>query len=705
MSVVKVEMRSRIPSAFAVLRRQLGRERRQPEHGAACGRARCRPRRSRVCAPLTSSVVPFFALMTYARSPETRKVASSGFSRERLHERMELAARSRPGRGRRSPRPPSARSGRAMRAGRGRACRCSPSPWSLSLTGAAAIVRAVVAARSAASVEIGGSTVCSCDVEGRQARERRGSRSEARTASSSIAVPSRPGTTTALLPFHRHAGGDRALGERRRARPRARRDRTRGRGAPARRPGARRTGPQARRAGRRWSRARSRRRPARSPRRRRWKMLDGVTRMRLACRPRSRPARPAARRLCVDARPRVGRRKAADVDSGDRDARAEPSRGACTRAREAQPRRPRSPAPPRGTPCSVSRDAEWGAQGVRRSRSWASETSGKRGVSSARNAARESFTGTALGKRAPTGRAARRACEAEHGHELALEAARRAIAAARERVSAGEQPEDLVADALERPAGHGRAAAAPRPQRDRSRRPHESRPRAARGPRARAHPGGRARLLEPRVRPRGRQRAGSRQDHVAPLLRDLTGAEAALVVNNNAAAVLLAVAALAEGRDVRRLARRARRDRRRLPHSRRARALGRPPRRGRHDEPHAARGLRARDRRAHRPSCSACTSRTSASSASRRARGSKTSRASRRIAALVLVDDLGSGVLPDVGDEPTVRESLAAGAHLVTFSGDKLLGGPAGGDRRRPGRPRRARCAATRCSGPSAPTS
>src|SRR4029453_16850619 len=43
---------------------------------------------------------------------------------------------------------------------------------------------------------------------------------------------------------------------------------------------------------------------------------------------------------------------------------------------------------------------------------------------------------------------------------------------------------------------------------------------------------------------------GSRQDHVARLLRRLTGAEAALVVNNNAAAVLLALAGLAEGRDV-----------------------------------------------------------------------------------------------------------------------------------------------------------
>jgi L-seryl-tRNA(Ser) seleniumtransferase len=44
-----------------------------------------------------------------------------------------------------------------------------------------------------------------------------------------------------------------------------------------------------------------------------------------------------------------------------------------------------------------------------------------------------------------------------------------------------------------------------------------------------------------------------------------------------------------------------------------------------------------------------------------------------------LVDDLGSGVLVELPGEPSAKESLAAGSDLVCFSGDKLLGGPQAG--------------------------
>ena len=171
---------------------------------------------------------------------------------------------------------------------------------------------------------------------------------------------------------------------------------------------------------------------------------------------------------------------------------------------------------------------------------------------------------------------------------------------------------------------------------------------------------------------------GSRQDHVADALCRLTGAEAALVVNNNAAAVLLALAALAAGREV-------------------------VVSRGELIE--IGDGFRIPDVLAHsgaRMVEVGTTNRTRAADFER-AIGPETALLLRvhqsnfRIvgftespttedlaqvahdASLWLVDDLGSGSLGNVGDEPTAASSIASGADLVCFSGDKLLGGPQAG--------------------------
>ena len=171
---------------------------------------------------------------------------------------------------------------------------------------------------------------------------------------------------------------------------------------------------------------------------------------------------------------------------------------------------------------------------------------------------------------------------------------------------------------------------------------------------------------------------GSRQDHVAAILRRLTGAEAALVVNNNAAAVMLALAALAEGREV--LVSRGELieigDGFRIPDvlarsGARLREVGTTNRTRAADYEHAIGAETAVLLRVHQSNF--------------RVVGFTEQPTVEQLAAvarrhgLPLVDDLGSGVLVHLEGEPSAKESLAAGADLVCFSGDKLLGGPQAG--------------------------
>jgi L-seryl-tRNA(Ser) seleniumtransferase len=171
---------------------------------------------------------------------------------------------------------------------------------------------------------------------------------------------------------------------------------------------------------------------------------------------------------------------------------------------------------------------------------------------------------------------------------------------------------------------------------------------------------------------------GSRQAHVEPLLRELSGAGAALAVNNNAGAVLLALAGVARGHEV-------------VIGRGQLVEIGGSFRIPEILEQSGARlvevGTTNRTRVADYAGAigpdTAALMRVHQSNFRTVGFTEEVSlgelRDLARAHGLALIDDLGSGALEPIGDEPTVRASVEAGADLVCWSADKLLGGPQAG--------------------------
>lgn len=178
-------------------------------------------------------------------------------------------------------------------------------------------------------------------------------------------------------------------------------------------------------------------------------------------------------------------------------------------------------------------------------------------------------------------------------------------------------------------------------------------------------------------------RRGSRYSHVEELLKELTSAEAAMVVNNNAAAVLIGLETLSRGRET--IVSRGQLveigGAFRIPDVMRKSGavmveVGTTNKTHLRDYEEAVTPETGLLLRVHRSNFQLVGFTEEPGSGELVALGKKHG--------IPVMEDLGSGCLIDFSryglvKEPTVQETLASGVDIVTFSGDKLLGGPQAG--------------------------